>query len=435
VIVKGGGGSRTFSSLKIRNFRLYFGGQLVSLAGTFMQTVAQSWLVLKLTGSGTALGLVTTLQYLPMLLLGPHAGVMIDRTDRRRLYMITQALSGAEALLLGVLAVTGTVQLWVVYLLAAVLGVITAFDQPLRSTFVLDMVGREDLPNAIGLNMALGNMSRVVGPALAGVTIATLGIGPCFLLNALSFAAVIAALLAMRPSEMHPVTLQIRQPGQVRAGLAYVRRTPELFAILLMSAVLFGLASEYEVILPLVARYTFHGGAGLYSLLTSMAGGGAVLAAFLAARQAKVSNRRILVSVVACGVVTALAAVAPFLWLEAGLLVLVGGTSTLFASMASATLQLRSDPAMRGRIMALWMITVFGTRPVGGLLVGIIAQQVGPRAAIGFGALAIFGIVLPLYRMLPERGPGDGPADVDRHPAAVPVGLVEPGGQPLAGRA
>src|SRR5438105_2210125 len=212
----------TFRSLKGRNFRLYMCGQSISMAGTFMQGVAQAWLVLKITGSGTALGLATLLQYLPMTLLSPACGVIADRVDRRRLLLVTEVLLALEAVGMGALVVTGRVELWMVYVLAGVLGLISALEQPVRSTFMHDLVGTADLSNAVSLNMALNNVSRASGPALAGLIIAAIGIGPCFFLNALSFVAVIVALLLMRPADLHRSAPSPRQPRQFRDGLPYV---------------------------------------------------------------------------------------------------------------------------------------------------------------------------------------------------------------------
>jgi MFS family permease len=392
--------AEVFRSLRTRNYRLYATGQLVSLAGTFMQTVAQAWLVLKLTGSGTALGLVTTLQFTPILVLGGMAGVLVDRIDRRRLYLWTQSLAGLEALLLGLLTVTGSVQLWMVYVMAAALGIITALDQPVRSSIVLDLVGPDDLTNAISLNMAMSNTSRVVGPALAGVTIAVVGVGPCFLLNALSFAAVIVALLLMRPEEMHPAALQRRERKQFRRGLAYVRASPELLAILVMSALFFGMAWEFDVVLPLVARYTFHGGAGIYGLLTSAMGLGAVVGALLTAARNDPSETMLTTTAIAFSATLGFAAVAPSIPVEVLAMMLVGASGIALASVCSSRLQLRAAPEMRGRVMALWSIAVIGTRPLGGPIVGFVGQHLGPRFALGLGAATVALLALPLWWLL-----------------------------------
>jgi MFS family permease len=411
-----------FRSLANRNYRLYFIGQLVSLAGTFMQTVAQAWLVLKLTDSGIALGLVTTLQYLPILVFGGMAGVLLDRVDRRRVYMWTQTLAGLEALVLGVLTVTGVVELWMVYVLAFVLGVITAVDQPVRGTMVLDLVGPEDLSNAISLNMAMGNSGRAVGPAIAGLTIAALGVGVCFLLNAASFVAVLIALAMMRPEEMHPAELQPRQRGQFREGLAYVGRTPELRALLVMAALVFGIAWEFDVVLPLVAKFTFHGDAATYGVISAAVGVGAIAGALTTARSSSTSTRMLVATSVAFAVTLTAAAVAPNLATEMLALALVGGSGIAFIAVANTRLQLSAAPAMRGRVMALWSTAVIGTRPLGGPLTGFVGEHAGPRWALALGAGTIV-LALPLWwllgrtdhrdpspRLVEQVGPGTAPA-------------------------
>src|SRR5579859_667275 len=365
-----------------------------------MQTVAQAWLVLKLTGSGTALGLVTTLQFTPILLVGGLAGVLVDRFDRRRLYLWTQSLAGLEALMLGLLTVTGSVRLWMVYVMAGALGLITALDQPVRSSIVLDLVGPADLTNAISLNMAMSNSSRVVGPALAGVTIAVVGIGPCFLLNAASFGAVIVALLLMRPEELHPAVLQPRERRQFRRGLDYVRRSPELLAILVLAALFFGVAWEFDVVLPLVARYTFHGGAGIYGLMTSAMGFGAVVGALLSAARNDPSRTLLTSTGIAFGATLMFAAVAPSLPVEFVAMTLVGGSGIALASVCSSRLQLEAAPEMRGRVMALWSVAVVGSRPLGGPLVGYVSQHLGPRFGLGLGSVTVLLLALPLWWLL-----------------------------------
>ena len=416
----------TFRSLRTRNYRLYATGQLVSLAGTFMQTVAQAWLVLKLTGSGTALGLVTTLQYTPILVVGGVAGVLVDRVDRRRLYLWTQTLAGLEALVLGMLTVTGSVRLWMVYVMAGALGLITALDQPVKSSIVLDLVGPADLTNAISLNMAMSNTSRVLGPALAGVTIAVLGVGPCFLLNAASFGAVIVALLLMRPEEMHPAVLQQRERKQFRKGLAYVRRSPELLAILVMSALFFGVAWEFDVVLPLVARYTFHGGAGIYGLLTSAMGIGAVVGALLTAARNDPSKSLLTTTGIAFAATLLFAAAAPSIPVEFVAMALVGATGIALASVCSSRLQLQAAPGMRGRVMALWSVAVVGTRPLGGPLVGYVSQHLGPRFGLGLGGLTVLVLALPLWWLLSHglhrsAGRSAHRAEIASEPAGTPL--------------
>src|SRR2546423_1315299 len=301
----------TFRSLRTRNYRLYFSGQLVSMAGTFMQTVAQGWLVLKLTGSTTALGLVLAVQYVPMLVLGPFGGVLVDRADRRKLWVLTQTLAGLCALTLGLLTVAGAIRLWMVFALATALGVVTSIDQTTKIALIPDLVDEEGLANAIGLNSALNQLAKVAGPAVAGIVISLVGVGPCFLVNAASFLGVIVSLLLIRPSEMHRVPAQPRAPRQLRDGFSFVRRTPEVSSLLLMTAVFFGLVWTFDVVLPGLAKFTFHGGPALYGFLMSIIAVGSFMGALCAARCRQPSIKLVNVCGVATGVAMLAAAFAP----------------------------------------------------------------------------------------------------------------------------
>src|SRR3954452_13743013 len=384
-----GQGGATFRSLRGRNFRLYFSGQLVSMAGSFMQAVAQSWLVLTMTGSGSALGLVTLLQFLPMTLLSPACGVIADRVDRRRTLLFTEVLLACEAVGMGVLVMTGAVRLWMVYVLAAVLGLISALEQPVRSTFVQDLVGTADLSNAIGLNMALNNVSRATGPAVAGLIIAAVGVGPCFLFNAASFVAVIVALLMIRPADLHRVPPQPRQPRQFRDGLRYVARTPRISAVLLLACVYCGLAWEFEVTMPLLAKETFGGGAAMYGLMMAAIGSGAIVGAPRAARRGAPTIPVVLIAVPVSACLLLAVSAAPSVIIAMLLLVAVGATGTTFASSASSLVQLEAAPEMRGRVMGMWAVAALGTRPLGGPIAGYAAQHVGARAGVAVGGAAV----------------------------------------------
>ena len=380
---------RTFRSLSNRNYRLFIIGQVISLSGTWMQSVAQAWLVLRLTGSGTALGLVIALQFLPVLLFGPFGGVVADRFPKRRLLLVTQTVAMTQALVLGTLVITGAVELWMVYAMAAVFGLVTAIDNPSRQTFVLEMVGSANLTNAITLNSVVVNAARVVGPAFAGVLIAVVGIGICFVLNAATYLAVIGALLLMRTGELNPAPTQERAKGQLREGFAYVRRTPELLIPLLMMAIIGTLSYEFQVILPLVAERTFGGGAGTYGTMTSAMGVGAVVGGLATAGRVGAPGDAALVRAAALfGVVILLAAMAPFLWLEVAVLVLVGAASINVLATGNTTLQLRAAPELRGRVMALWAVAFLGTTPVGGPIIGYIGEHAGPRVGLAVGGSA-----------------------------------------------
>ncbi len=379
---------QTFHSLRIRNYRLYFVAQLISVSGTWMQTVAQAWLVLHLTGSGVDLGIVVGLQFLPMLLFGPFGGLVADRMNKRRLLYMTQTAGGILALVLGVLVVSHVVQLWQVYLLATLLGMVNVFDNPTRQTFVMEMVGRDELPNAVSLNTVVMNTSRVVGPAIGGVVITVFGLGICFFVNAASYIAVIVGLSMMRSKELHPTQRVVRAKGQIRQGFRYVWRTPSLRNTLLAVAVIGIFAYNFTVTLALLAKVTFHGGVGTYSLLTSCMGIGAVVGGLFAAHRARPTPRLLQVLALVFGGLLAAVALAPTLISAAALIVLMGAASIGFIATANASLQLASEPAMRGRVMALYAMAFLGTTPIGAPLVGAIAQWTSPRIALLIGAVA-----------------------------------------------
>jgi len=408
---------RTVSSLGVRNFRLYFFGQMVSLSGTWMQSVAQAWLVLKLTGSGTALGLVVALQFVPVLLFGPLGGLVADRCDKRRLLYATQTSAGLLALALGLLVSFDVVRLWMVFALAAGFGLVNAVDSPARQTFVHEMVGADELPNAVTLNSVMVNLARAVGPAVAGGLIATVGLGPCFLINAGSYLAVLVALSLMRTDELQPTIPQPRARGQIREGFRYVRATPALSTPLLMMAVIGTLAYEFGVILPLMARFTFHGDAGTYGLMSSCMGVGAVVGGLYAASHRRVGATALALNAIAFGVVLLIAAVAPNLAVELVALVFIGVASIGFLSLGNATLQLATAPEMRGRVMALWAVAFLGSTPVGGPVVGWIGQNLGPRYGLGLGGVAALAAGALAYRRLARIGTD---ADLAAVPPAPP---------------
>jgi MFS family permease len=381
-------GRDTFASLANPNYRRYFRGQAISLIGTWMQTVAQSWLVLELTGSGTDLGVVVALQTLPVLLLGPYGGVVADRVDKRKLMMMLQSMMGVLALALGLLTVSHVVALWQVYVLAFLLGLNNCFENPARQSFVLEMVGPKDLRNAVSLNSVLVNAARAVGPAIAGLIIATGGLGICFLLNALSFVAVVLSLARLDVSKLQPSVPTTRGRGQLREGLSYVRRNSRLVTPLLMMGLVGCLAYEFQVTLPVVAKQTFGGGSEVYGFMTAAMGVGAVIGGLYVAARGRTGIRSLVNSAAVFGVVIAAAALAPTLWLELIALGLVGAASVGFLSKGNSTLQLEASPQMRGRVMALWAVAFLGSTPIGGPIAGVISEQFGGRAGLGIGALA-----------------------------------------------
>ena len=361
------------------NYRRYLVGQSVSLAGTWMQTVAQGWLVLQLTGSGTKVGLVTAAQYLPVLLLAPAGGLLADRVERRRVLLATQMAFALLAAILGILTVTGSVRMWMVYVVAVGFGIVTAADNPARQTFIAELVSPSLITNAVTLNSININAGRIVGPALAAITIKLFGIGTCFLLNAASFIAVMAALATLDQTTMRRRPVMAREPRQLRAGLAYVARTPDLLVPLLMMVLIGTLTYEFQVNLPLLARYTFHGDEGTYSLLTGAMGVGAVIGGIATAGRDRRGIPVIVRQAAWFGLVIAVVAASPRLWIALVGLVFVGWASITFTARANATMQLTANPEMRGRVMALWTMAFLGTTPIGGPAIGFISDRTTPR--------------------------------------------------------
>jgi MFS family permease len=378
---------RIVSSLRQRNYRLYFFGQLVSVMGTWMQTVAQSFLVLDLTHSGTLLGLTTAARFVPMLLFGPAGGLFADRRDKRRILYLTQTLSGLVAAVFAILIGTHVIRIWSVVLLALALGFVNVFDNPARQSFITEMVPPEDLANAVTLNSVSLNLARVFGAALGGILVATLGLALCFAFNAISFAAVLLSLAAMNAALLYPARPVKQRKGQIRAGLAYVRETPELLIPLLMIGLVGTLAWEFPVTLPLMASRVFGGGAGTYGLMTSVMGAGAVVGGLVSAARAKLRARSLCFAAIGWGAAITVAALAPSLWTELVVLLFVGYGSITFNSYAKTTLQLAARPEMRGRVMALWALAWQGSTPIGGPLVGWIAQATNPRWSLIAGGI------------------------------------------------
>lgn len=389
---------RAFSALAVRNFRLYFAGQVVSVSGTWMQRVAQSWLVLELTGSGVAVGGVTAFQFVPILLLAPMGGLVADRMDKRKVLYLSQSLAGLIALTLGVLVLTELVQLWMVYGLALALGTVGSFDNPARNAFVMEMVGRSRLTNAVGLNSVLINGARIVGPAVGGVLIVSVGIGACFIINAFSYLALIGALLAMRDSEIERPARADRGRGQLRDAWKYVRSEPVLSVPLVMMAVVGLFLYEFEVTLPLLARFTFGGDADTFGAMFAAMGIGAVAGALYTATRGEQPARVLIRICYILGAAVGMAALVPYLWMEMVVLVAVGAASTSFLTLGNSVLQLHSRPDMRGRVVALRAVAVLGARPLGAPLVGWVGEQFGPRFGLGLGAGAALLVAVWAHR-------------------------------------
>lgn len=372
----------SFNSLEVPNYRRYFAGQLISLSGTWMQTVAAIWVILTLTDSGVAVGLTTALQFLPMLLIGAWGGLLADRIPKRRLLMTTQVLMAIPAVGLFAVTATGVVTPWMVYLAVFAMGSVNAIDNPTRQSFVIEMVGPDRVVNAVSLNSVVVQAARIVGPALAGILIATVGVVPCFGLNALTFVAMIFALRRMDPSRLHAAPVASREPGAIRAGLRYVRATPELLVPLALMAFVGTLGFNFQVVLPLLAKFSFESGAMTYASLVTAMAVGSIAGALVNGHRGRTGPRLIAGGALAFGTSALLAAAMPSLALEVVMLALLGAASVTFAATINSTLQLAVSPEMRGRVMALYSVVFLGSTPIGGPLAGWLAQSYDPRVAL-----------------------------------------------------
>lgn len=412
---------RSIGSLEIPNYRRWFAGQLVSISGNWMQIVAEMWLVLTLTGSALAVGLTSALQFLPILLAGAWGGLIADSVPKRRLLMVTQTLMALPALALFGLAVGGGLQAWMVMGLVLVRGMVLAVDMPARQSFVIEIVGPDRVVNAVGLQSVLIHASRIAGPALAGLLIAVGGIEACFLLNALSFGAMLVALRSLDVERLTPPRLVQRERGAVRSALRYVRRTPGLAIPLAMMALVGTLGFNFQVLLPLLARETFDGGATAYSGLAVAMGVGAVAGALATGARHAIGERLLVGSALAFALFAALSALAPTLPLAAAALVPLGAASVTFAAGINSTLQLAADPQMRGRVMALYSIVFLGSTPIGGPIAGWLAGTFDARAALAMAALAALAAAVGAHVAFGRR------AGVHATPGAGdPVSRTEP---------
>lgn len=373
---------RSFHSLEVPNYRRFFVGQLISLSGTWMQTVAAIWLVLSLTGSGVAVGMTTALQFLPMLLIGAWGGLLADRFPKRQLLIVTQLLMAIPALALFAVTAAGVVTPGMVYLAVFAMGSANAIDNPARQSFVIEMVGPERVVNAVGLNSVIVQAARIIGPALAGVLIAAFGVVPCFGLNALTFLATILALATMDPRRLHAAPPAPREAGAIRAALRYVARTPELAVPLALMALVGTLGFNFQVMLPLLAKFTFAGNASAYAVLVSAMGVGSIVGALAYGAQGRTGLRLIAIGALAFGALSLLAAAMPTLALEVPVLALLGAAAVIFAATVNSTLQLAVEPRMRGRVMALYSVVLLGSTPIGAPLSGWLAQTYDPRVAL-----------------------------------------------------
>jgi MFS family permease len=411
-------GRRTFSALSIPNFRRFFFGQSTSLIGTWMQSVAQSWLVFTLTHSATAIGFVLALQTLPVLILGPYGGVIADRVDKRRLMIVLQSLMAAQALVLGLLVVLHVALFWEICVLAVVLGLNNCFENLARQSFVREMVGASEVRNAVSLNSTMVNAARAVGPAIAGLLIATVGTGVCFLVNALSFVAVVYSLVSMDTNALTPSAPAGRARGQLREGFRYVAREPRLWVPLFMMAIVGTLAYEFQVTLPVLAQRTFGGNAATYGFLTAAMGVGAVAGGLVTATRGRTGLRPLTVAAAVFGVAILGAAFSPVLAVAFVALAATGWTSVTFLATGNSTLQLEAASSMRGRVMALWAVAFLGSTPVGGPLIGWVVAGAGARIGLAVGGIACLAAAAIGLIAVTRLGRGKGGAGGDERAVA-----------------
>ncbi len=380
--------SETFRSLRVRNFRIFFIGQAISQVGTWLQFIAQALLVLQLTDSGVALGLVTAFQFLPVLVFGAWAGVISDRVDKRRLMLVTQTAMMVLALALGLFVLSGHITVVGVFVLAALTGTANAFDNPSRRVVITELVGDAEIANAVGLNSAVLTGSRVVGPALAAWLINGVGIGWCFVANAASFVAMLVALLMINPADLHVSERIAKEKGQIIEGFRYVWRNDELRLAIVLMGVVATLSFNWQVLLPLLAEHEFHGNDNTYAFITTVFSIGSLTGSLLIARRTTMDNRLLARASVGLGIASLLVALAPSVPAAAIAGALAGATGIAFLSATMTALQLHSIPVMRGRVMALYSMLFLGSTPIGGPLCGWIAQAFGTRWAIAMGAAA-----------------------------------------------
>jgi MFS family permease len=401
----------TFRSLHTRNFRLFFTGQLISQVGNWLTLVAQTLLVYRLTDSGVALGILMAAQFGPILILGPWSGLVADRSDKRKLLLIVQSIAMLQSFALAALAFTGHPPLLAIYGVAFVGGITLAFDNPARRAFVTEMVEEDDINNAVSLNSALMTASRVVGPAVAGLLVITAGFGWCFAIDGISYLAVLYSLWRMRPSELHRGPVTPKAKGQIREGLRYAKSVRELWVPLTMMAIVGTLAYNFQVVFPLFASRDLGAGEDdfVYTALFSIVSIGALIGALIAARRKVIDIHSVGAAAIGYGAALMLMTFAPNRWVAYAIGVLVGLGSIAFLTASTAIVQIKSDPHMRGRVLALQAMLFLGCTPIGGLITGSISQQWGARYGVAVGAVAALGA-------------GAWGILLDRHQTKVPIG-------------
>ena len=436
---------RAFESLRVRNYRLFFIGQVLSWTGTWVQWVAQGWLVLRITDSGLGLGLVTAFQWLPVLLFGAWGGVIADRFDKRKLLIGTNAIAGVLSLVLGLVTIAGAVNIGIVLVVALALGLVTAVDNPARQTFTMEMVGRDRLTNAVSLNTATFTTARILGPTMAGFLIAGVGIGTCFLVNAASVIPVCLALAFMNRDELTPSERVEQRRGQIREGLRYVAGLPVLRTLLTIMAVVGTIQYNFQVLLPVLARETFDGDARTLGFIGTALGIGMFAGSLTNAAFGRPARSLLTGAGFALGGFSVLVALSPSLWLGALLMIPLGAASMAFLSTMNSTLQLSASDQMRGRVMSLYFVLFLGSTPIGAPLVGWVAETFNPRVALAFGGLVTIAACVYGYLKLPAallpvddresglpEGEGLEPADVEGLAPAGSLVAQPDGGEPAS---
>jgi MFS family permease len=392
--------SRGFHSLRVRNFRLFIIGQVISLSGTWMQTTAQAWLVLQMSNSPFALGFVTTLQFMPVMLLSLYGGVLADRLPKRHTLLVTQALLLTQASIFGLLVGTNLIQLWHIYILAVIQGCVQAIDTPVRQAFVAEMVGRDELTNAIALNSMTFNGARIIGPSLAGFVIAKFGVAPALYFNAFSFVAVLIALFLMDEKALFKAVVVPQGSAWLRLkeGLSYTRNTPSVLVIIIILAAIGTFGYNFTTVLPLIATYILHTDAEGFGALSSFLGIGSLLAALSTAYVKEVRMRRLLIGATAFSILLALTAITPVFAISAILLATLGAAAILFSTSANTLLQLTVPDHLRGRVMSLHVLLVMGSTPIGAFLIGLLSEHLGvPAAILTCAALCMLGVITGIF--------------------------------------
>jgi MFS family permease len=425
--------ARVPKALGIRNFRIHFTGSVISVPGTWMQMTAQAWLVLQLTNSPVALAIVTSLQFLPVFIFSLIGGALADRFPRRKLMFFTMAMGGLQAAVLGLLCVTGHINIWHIYVMAVSLGVINALDAPLRQSFISELVPVAYLPNAIAMGSLAQNVGRIIGPALGGIVIAALGVGVAYFINALTFVAALTALTMLRTDELQPRKMARKQHLllQVREGLSYARRTPTILFLLIATAFIGMFGQNFTTMVPLISTYLVHADAAAFGVLNSCLGTGSFLAALIMTTRGAPSTRRILLAGICFGVVLVAISFSSVLAISGLLFVAVGASAVTFSASVNTLLQLRAPPEMRGRLVS--MISLLIPSPIGPMLTGAAASAFGVGWAVfGNGVLCCLGIILAYAYMLTHRRNGTSfeyvaPEDEPIEPASKPLSVAEQG--------